>query len=80
MRVADEVGLAVSGPIKLDRVVAPGSVWSRSDVVLASLDLANTFFGVVIKRVVVQVDDSGDDLDFVEIGLEALEADLVEEL
>ena len=68
MCVADEVSIAVSGTIKLNRIVTPCRIRSASAVALSSSDLDFELFGVVLKSVCIKIDNSVEYLDFTEIG------------
>ena len=60
MRVAYEVSIASSGAIKLHRIVAPGRIRSTPAVALRSLDLAYLVLGIVVQRIILQIDYSRD--------------------
>ena len=51
----------------LHRVMAPCSIWSASEVVVGSSDLAFEVLEVVVKRVFFKIDDSAENLNFPEI-------------
>ena len=80
MRVADEVGLAVSVAIYIHRIVAISRIWPVSGVTLCSSDYALQVIGVVIYSLGHQIDHSREYTDFLEIRkvaqLEGLEVEL----